>query len=185
MRMISTKVLVVAISLVMAGCSTPSLFPPDVTKTSTALEFGALQAKPDVFTGRVVQLAGHIIGTETSDSGTLILARELPLRRHPAYGPAETTGTGAAEPAVATQAFAVLYPGKIDPNALWYGNKFVVIAVSKGQQDVDVNGILHKEPYMVAKCIHVWKTGGYYAIADFPNLFDGYYPLEQDTYCAP
>jgi starvation-inducible outer membrane lipoprotein len=176
MKRTFTRALTIATCIVLAGCSTPSLFPSDVTNTSTSLEFGALQAKPDVFNGRVVQLAGRIIGVEKSDSGTLILAHELPLGKHPAYGPVET--------ADATPAFAILYPGKVDSNALWYGNKFVVIAVAKGQRDVAVDGILHKEPYVVAKCMHVWKTGGYNSVADFPHTSDGYYPLEQETYCT-
>ena len=53
-------------------------------------EFGVLQAKTDVFKGRVVQLAGRIVGIEKSASGTIILARELPVEKHPVFGPAET-----------------------------------------------------------------------------------------------
>lgn len=167
----------VAVCLMGAGCSsTPTLFPADVTTKSSALEFGALQTKPDVFAGQVVQLAGRIVGVEPSEGGTLILASELPLEKHPIYGPAETS-----EP---TTPFAVLYPGKVDPSVTWYGNKFVVVGLAKGEQAVTVNGIARREPYMVAKCMHVWKTGGYYGIADFPHMADGYYPLEHQTYCA-
>ena len=32
-------------------------------------------------------------------------------------------------------------------------------------------------PYLIARCVHVWKTGRY-AISDFPNLPDGYYRLQ-------
>ncbi len=176
MKRIFKNILAVTTGIIMAGCSTPSLFPPDVTNTSTSLEFGVLQAKPDVFNGRVVQLAGRIIGVEKSEGGTLILAHELPLQKHPAYGPAETGDS--------TPPFAILYPGNVEPSALWYGNKFVVIAVSHGQKTVDVEGVPHREPYVVARCMHVWKTGGYYEIADFPHAFDGYYPLEQQTFCV-
>jgi starvation-inducible outer membrane lipoprotein len=162
--------------VLVAGCSTPALFPSDIANNSSSLEFGVLQAKPDVFNGRVVQLAGRIVGVEQADGGTLILAHELPLVKHPAYGPTEASER--------TSAFAILYPGKVEPNALWYGNKFVVIAVAQGEQTVAVDGIPRKEPYMVAQCMHVWKTGGYYDVSDFPHVFDGYYPLEQQTYCA-
>jgi len=32
--------------------------------------------------------------------------------------------------------------------------------------------------------MHVWKTGRY-ATSDYRYLPDGYYPLEQQTYCLP
>jgi hypothetical protein len=81
--------------------------------------------------------------------------------------------------------FAVEYPGKVDEAGLWFGNKLVVLAVAKGNQPVLIDGTLHKEPYMVARCMHVWKTGGYgvYGISDFPHTQDGYWPLEHQTYC--
>ena len=89
-------------------------------------EFGVLQAKTDVFKARVVQLAGRIVGIEKSASGTIILARELPVEKHPVFGPAETNKP--------MKSFAVLYPGKVDSNALWFGNKFIVVAVADGEK---------------------------------------------------
>lgn len=139
-----------------------------------------LQATPDVFKGRVVQLAGRIgriVGVEDTRTGTLIRAQELPIQVHPTYGPAEII-----QP---TPEFAVLYPGKVDPAGLWLGNKLIVIAVSQGSQFIAVEGAVRREPYVVARCMHLWKTGGYgqYGIADFPHTQDGYYPLEHQTYC--
>ena len=164
--------------VVLGGCSTPPLFPPDTISDVASSEFGVLQAKTDVFTGRVVQLAGRIVGVEESASGTIILAQELPVEKHPAFGPAETN-----KPA---SSFAVLYPGKVDRNALWFGNKFIVVAVAQGQKTLAIDGIPHTEPYVVARCMHVWKTGEYgsYGIEDFPHTPDGYYPLEHQTYCT-
>ena len=164
--------------VVLAGCSTPPLFPPDTISDVASSEFGVLHAKIDVFNGRVVQLAGRIVGVEESASGTIILAQELPVEKHPAFGPAETN-----KPA---SSFAVLYPGKVDRNALWFGNKFIVVAVAQGQKTLAIDGIPHTEPYVVARCMHVWKTGAYssYEIEDYPHLTDGYYPLEHQTYCV-
>lgn len=164
--------------LVFAGCSTPPLFPSTVTRDMASPEFGVAQAKTDVFNGRIVQLAGRIVGIEESEGGTIILARELPVEKHPAFGPTETDKP--------TSSFAVLYPGKVDRNALWFGNKFIVVAVAQGQKTVAIDGIPHTEPYVVARCMHVWKTGAYssYEIEDYPHLTDGYYPLEHQTYCA-
>src|SRR5574342_154900 len=84
------------------GCSTPSLFPPEATRDAAPLEFGVLEAKPDVFKGRAVQLAGRIVGVEQSADGILIRAQELPLEQYPVYGPAETTK--------GTSEFAIMYP---------------------------------------------------------------------------
>jgi hypothetical protein len=160
------------------GCSTPSLFPPDATANLTASEFGVVQAQPDVFKGRVVQMAGRIVGVEQSSDGFLIRAQELPMAKHPAHGPAEIGKR--------TPEFAIAYRGKLDPNAVWYGNKLVVLAVAQGSQDIPVDGTVRFEPLLVAKCMHVWKTGEYgsYGIADFPHTTDGYYPLEHQTYCV-
>jgi starvation-inducible outer membrane lipoprotein len=165
---------------VVAGCSTPPLFPPDTTSDVASSKFGVLQAKTDVFKGRVVQLAGRIVGIEESASGTIIFARELPVEKHPVFGPTETN-----EPA-SSSSFAVLYPGRVDRNALWFGNKFIVVAVAQGQETFSIDGIPRTEPYVIARCMHVWKTGAYgsYGIEDFPYTPDGYYPLEHQTYCA-
>ena len=166
------------VGIVSVGCSTPSLFPPDATRDAAVLHFGVLEAKPDVFKRRVVQLAGRIVRVEQSGDGLLIRAQELPMKQYPAYGPAETNK--------GTHEFAIMYPGKVDGKALWYGNKLVVVAVAQGSHEVHVDGLTRTAPYVVARCMHVWKTGEYgsYRIEDFPHLTDGYYPLEHQTYCA-
>ena len=170
--------MVAILGIVSVGCSTPSLFPPEATRDAAPLEFGVLEAKPDVFKGRVVQLAGRIVGVQHSADGILIRAQELPIQQQPAYGPAETNK--------GTPVFAIMYPGKVDENALWYGNKLLVVAVAQGSHPVVADGVTRTAPFVVARCMHIWKTGEYgsYGIADFPHLTDGYYPLEHQTYCA-
>jgi outer membrane lipoprotein len=162
----------------LAGCSPGPLFLPDKMSEMSSSEFGVLQTKTDIFEGRVVQLAGRIVGIEESASGTIIFAQELPVEKHPVFGPIETD-----KPMLS---FAILYPGKVDPNALWFGNKFIVVAVAQGQKTLALDGIPRTEPYLVARCMHVWKTGAYgsYGIEDYPHTSDGYYPLEHQTYCA-
>jgi outer membrane lipoprotein len=166
---------------VLAGCSSSPLFPPETVSDVTTPEFGVLQAKTDVFSGRAVQVAGRIIGVEESANGSMILAQELPVVKHPAFGPTEPTVTD--KPA---SSFFILYKGKVDPHALWFGNKFIVVGVDEGQRTLAIDGIPRTKPYLVARCMHVWKTGGYgsYGIDDFPYTTDGYYPLEHQTYCA-
>ncbi|MBX3237112.1 MAG: Slp family lipoprotein [Nitrospiraceae bacterium] len=177
MRVLSVGVLACS-ALMASGCSTPTLFPPGATSDATPVEFGVVRAQPDVFKGRVVQLAGRIVGVEESNHGYQIRAQELPLEQHPVYGPGEARGR--------TPEFAIAYSGKLDPSARWYGNKFVVVAVAQGTQDVTVDGNVRNEPYVVATCMHIWKTGEYgsYGLGDFPHTTDGYYPLEHDTYCV-
>ena len=74
----------------LLGAQLASLFPPGTISDVASSEFGVLQAKTDVFKGRVVQLAGRIVGVEESANGTIILARELPVEKHPVFGPTET-----------------------------------------------------------------------------------------------
>ena len=120
MKLLSLGFVLVA-GLTATGCSTPSLFPPEATSNVVPSEFGVVQAQPDVFKGRVVQMAGRIVGVEESADGYLIRAQELPMQKHPAYGPAEGGKV--------TPEFAIAYHGKLDPNAVWYGNKLVVVGV--------------------------------------------------------
>src|SRR5262249_59287998 len=119
--------------ILSVGCSTPTLFPSEATRDSVPTQFGVLEAKPDAFTGRVVQLAGRIVGVQQSADGILIRAQELPIQQQPAYGPAETTK--------GTSVFAIMYPGKVDEKALWYGNKLLVVAVAQGSHSMEVDGI--------------------------------------------
>ena len=176
MKVIAGFLLIGGSFLVMA-CST-SLFPSSVTRDVTPMEFGVLQAQPDVFRGRVVQLGGRIVGAEETQAGVVFRVQELRVDDHPVYGPSETLHP--------TEEFAILYPGKVDPAGMRYGNKLIVIALVKGSQTVSVDGVPRVEPYVVARCMHVWKTGGYgmYGIEDFPHTTDGYWPLEHQTYCS-
>lgn len=169
--------LVLSASVFVTACSTP-LFSPSVTHDVTAMEFGMLQAQPDVFRGQVVQLGGRIVGAEETTEGVLIRVQELPVEKHPVYGTAEIL--------FPTVEFAILYPGKVDPAGIQFGNKLIVVALAKGSQAVNVEGVLRTEPYLVARCMHVWKTGEYgsYGIEDFPHTTDGYWPLQHETYCS-
>ena len=167
----------VSASFLSVGCSA-SLFPPEVTRGLTPMEFGVLQAQPDVFRGQVVQLGGRIVGAEPTKDGVVIRVQELPVDVHPVYGPSETSRPRAE--------FAILYRGKVDAAGIQYGNKLIVVALAQGAQVVNVDGVPRMEPYVIARCMHVWKTGGYgmYGIEDFPHTTDGYWALEHETYCS-
>lgn len=157
--------------------ATPALFPAGITNdVAPNVEFGVLKARPDTYKGRAVQLAGRIMEVHQVDNGTLIVAKQLPIQEFPAYGPSETVH--------ATGLIAVLYPGKVDPAGLRDGNKFIVVAEMQGAKPVSFDGAIRPQTYLLARCMHVWKTGRYYEISDFPHIADGYYPLEEQTYCT-
>jgi len=162
--------------LVLSAC-TLQLFPSSVTQDVKPADFGVLVAQPDVYRGQVVQLGGRIVGSQAVTEGILIRVQELPVQNHPEYGPAETIHP--------TSEFAILYPGTIDPTGLLFGNKLIVVAVAQGERTLNIDGVRKSEPYVIAKCMHVWKTGEYggYGIEDFPHTTDGYWPLEHETYC--
>jgi len=166
------------VGLVSVGCSTGTFFPPEGTRDAASIQFGVLVPRPEVFTGRVIQIAGRIVGVEQSADGILIRAQELPMQEHPVYGPAEVNK--------GTPEFAIKYRGKVDDRAFWFGDKLVVVAVGQGSRPLTVDGVIRTAPYVVARCMHIWKTGedGSYGIEEYPNLPDGYYSLKHQTYCA-
>jgi starvation-inducible outer membrane lipoprotein len=161
----------------LMACTGQNLFPSNIiSDVDSQSDFGVLRAQPDAFKGRAVQLAGRIIDVQEVEGGSLVLARELPIDSAPVYGPKETPAP--------TGRFAFLYPGKIDPMGKRGGNKFVVVGVMNGTKAVDFEGASVAKPYLEARCVHIWKTGNYYEISDFPHVTDGYYPLPEETYCA-
>jgi len=80
--------------------------------------------------------------------------------------------------------FVFLYRGLIDSRGLQFGNKLIIVGVVEGNQRITIKGTQRTVPYLVARCVYVWKTGRY-AVGDYPNLPDGYFPLEQQRYCLP
>jgi starvation-inducible outer membrane lipoprotein len=135
-----------------------------------SVEFGVLKAQPDVYKGRVVQLAGRIVEVEPVKEGTLIVARSLPIVHNHPFESITVSESASGR-------FTVLYPGKINPADVVFGNEFMVVAQVQ-------SGKSKGEPYVVARCLHVWKTGPLDEIADFPDWLDTYQPLEERTYCA-
>jgi starvation-inducible outer membrane lipoprotein len=162
----------------LGACGPPSLLQPQVMKdVDTHFDFHAWRATPAQYKGRKVQLGGRIVQADLVDNGVLIVGQQLPIREQPVYGPTEIgRKPGAFE-------FAFLYPGKIEPSALTEGNRFIVIGTTDNPKMVTVDGAPKTEPYLVARCVHIWKAEGR-EIADFPEIGGSYYPLEENTYCA-
>jgi hypothetical protein len=153
------------------------LFPPAAVKDlDPALQMGIFNPEADIyFKGHLAQAGGRIMAMEQTSDGILITAEELPLTQ---------ASTRVVEAAKSSGWFVFLYEGQIDSPGLQQGNKFIMVGLVEGTQLVNIKGTQRPAPYLVARCVHVWKTGRY-AVNDFPNLPDGYYPLEQQTYCLP
>ena len=158
------------------ACSEP-LFPPAAVKDlDPALQMGIFNPEADIyFKGHLAKAGGRIIAFEQTSDGTLITAEELPLTQ---------ASTRVVETAKPNGWFVFLYGGQMDSAGLQQGNEFIMVGLVEGTQLVNIKGTQRPAPYLIARCLHVWKSGRY-ASTDFPNLPDGYYPLEQQTYCLP
>jgi hypothetical protein len=174
------------LSALFAGCASKSPFPSEVRdKVSPTFDFTSWReaspsnpgGKSDA--GMKVELGGRIVQASKSSKGILIVAEQLPIVRHPVYGPTDS-GTRKGE-----YEFAFLYPDDLSPDALRNGNRFVMVGTTSGRMPVLVNGAAKSEPYLVADCIHVWQTGRT-EIADFKESAGaGNSPLAEMTACAP
>jgi len=158
----------------VVACTEP-LFPPAAVKDlDPALQMGIFNPEADIyFKGHLAQAGGRIIAIDQTPDGTVITAEELPLTQ---------ASTRVVETAKPVGWFVFLYGEKIDPGMLQQGNEFIMVGLVEGTQRVTIKGVQRLAPYLVARCLHVWKTGRY-SSSDFPNLPDGYYPLEHQTYC--
>jgi hypothetical protein len=170
---------------VLSGCAADTPFPPDVMeKVSPTFHFEAWRdAGPTNESGKSdsgikVMLGGRIVQATKNGKSIVIVAEQLPIVNHPAYGPTEDVKrTGDHE-------FAFLYAGEIETLDLMRGNRFIIVGTTTSRRPVLVNGIPKTEPFLIADCIHVWQTGGA-EIAEFKeDVGGGLSPLPEKTYCV-
>jgi hypothetical protein len=177
MKIIAAGVLAI-VSGVLGACAQPQIFPPEATQdVAVTFDFNAWRQATSGNPNLKVQLGGRIVASEQTDQGLLIVGHQLPIVAHPAYGPVDTRKrNGEFE-------FAFLFKGQIESSMLMPGNRFIIVGTTQGKHEtVMVDGAPKSEPYLVAMCVHIWKTEGR-EIADFPNVGAGYSPLEEQTYC--
>lgn len=160
------------------GCASAPLFPMNGGETiQSETAFGMLTATPDTYEGRAIKLAGRIVGVETTEHGALILAEWLPYPRNERQGPEP------ASPA-ARERFAMFYPGTIDEEGKLHGNKFLVVGkVTVPSLKKETRGVSATIPRIMARCLHVWKTGSA-ELSLLPDVENTGYPIAQQTYCA-
>jgi len=175
----------VVVGALLPACA-PSPFPPKVIDdVSPTFEFEAWRdASPSNESGKSasgtkVELGGRMVQSSKNGKDTVIVAEQLPIVKHPVYGPAEPD-----KPRAGDYEFTVIYPGQIEPSALRNGNRFLVVGKTSGRKPVVVNGVPKTEPTLVADCIHVWQTGRT-EIAEFKeDPGGGYATLPEKTYCV-
>ncbi|NOT22203.1 MAG: hypothetical protein HOP22_05695 [Nitrospiraceae bacterium] len=185
MKLLYLITLTASVCAALSGCADNALFPPEVMdKVSPTFHFEAWRdAGPTNESGKSdagikVLLGGRIAQATKNGKGIVIVAEQLPIVNHPAYGPTEDVKrTGDHE-------FAFLYGGELESLDLMKGNRFIVVGTTTGRRPVLVNGIPKTEPFLVADCIHVWQTGGA-EIAEFKeDAGGGYSSLPEKTYCV-
>jgi starvation-inducible outer membrane lipoprotein len=182
----SLMALVATVWALLPACTASSPFPPKATNNlSPTFHFEAWRdSSPTTEAGKAdsglkVELGGRIIQTSRNGKGIVIVAEQLPIVKHPVYGPAEPPKRAG------DYEFAFLYPGELEPQDLKNGNRFVIVGTTSGRKPVVVNGVPKSEPFLVADCIHVWQTGRA-EIAEFKEgVGGGYSPLPEKTYCVP
>ena len=116
----------VALPALFSACSSTSPFPAEVRdKIAPTFDFTAWrEASPSnpggkSDSGTKVELGGRIVQVNKHGKGVLIVAEQLPIVTHPAYGPSDSgTRKGDYE-------FAFLYPADLAPETLSNGNRFV------------------------------------------------------------
>jgi starvation-inducible outer membrane lipoprotein len=164
-----------AICMAFGACST-QLFPPEVMEgVDPDFDFSRWRMVPNQTLERKVQLGGSIIQAERKDSSVTIVATQLPIVEHPAYGPKDT-GRRSGE-------FAITYQGAIESPFLQRGNRVIVVGRTQAAKVVAVDDLPRSLPSVSANCLHIWNTGGR-DIADFPSFGAGYETLQQETFCA-
>jgi starvation-inducible outer membrane lipoprotein len=138
-------------------------------------DFSRWRTLPNQALERKIQLGGSILQAENKGSTVTIVATQLPIVEHPAYGPKET-GKRTGE-------FAIIFQGLLESSFLQRGNRVIVVGTTKGAKVVSIDDLPRSLPSVLAKCVHIWNTGGR-DIADFPSYGAGYETLEEDTFCA-
>jgi starvation-inducible outer membrane lipoprotein len=165
-----------AMTIVVGACASPNLFPSEVMEgVDPNFDFSRWRMVPNQALERNIQLGGSILQSERKDGGVTIVARQLPIVQHPAYGPKDT-GKSSGE-------FAIAFPGSIDSPFLQRGNRVIVVGTTKAASVVQLDDLPRSLPTVSAKCLHIWSTEGR-DIADFQSVGAGYNTLPEQTFCT-
>lgn len=160
----------------LSACASQTVFPTEVLEgVDPEFDFARWRMLPNQAGEKKIQLGGRVIQSEAKGDAITIVAAQLPIVEHPAYGPVDK-GKSKGE-------FAIAYHGKIDTSFLQPGNRVIVVGTTHAPKVVAVDDLPKNLPVVKAHCVHLWKTGGR-EIADFPSYGAGYETLEEETFCA-
>ncbi|MGE3151705.1 MAG: Slp family lipoprotein [Nitrospiraceae bacterium] len=170
-------ILLVFLSIGVAACARTPVFSPEVRQgVDHDFDFAAWRMMPSAQVGRKVQLGGRIIEADIRADQIVVIVTHLPIVEHPAFGPKDT-GKRSGE-------YAISYAGHIDAKWLVAGNHLMVVGTTERPKAVIVDDVQRSLPSLIARCVHIWKTGRK-EIAEFPfNAGGGYEPLEEETFCS-
>ena len=165
-----------AMVLVVGACSSQKLFPSEVMEgVDPNFDFSRWRMVPNQAAERKIELGGSILQAERKDGSVTIVAKQLPIVEHPAYGPKDSGKTSGE--------FSTTFQGPIGPQFLQRGNRVIVVGTTKAPSVVLLDDLPRNLPTVLAKCVHIWATEGR-DIADFQAFGAGYETLPEQTFCT-
>ncbi len=169
--------------LYLSGCTPHQDFPlPKASILQNSEDFDEIRRNLEEFQQHNFQLAGRIIWTETTPTGTIFLAEWLPFPKDAFEGP-EAKSTG-----LSFRRIAIQFLGTIDHDGRRKGNELLMAGtLIPAPEAVGYSRIPTSIPHFSAQCLHIWKTAGD-ALAEFiwmDPYDDRYPPPLEDTYCSP
>ena len=167
---------IILICTLLSSCADAPIFPPEVLAgVDRHVTFTMVNANPNHYKGSTVEFGGQILGSKVDGGHIHILARELPIRSKPVYGPSNTESSRGV--------FVVAYQGEMTDQDLQEGNLLIVVGTLLGAVREPVTGLEVRRPTVKAACLHIWRTQGH-QIDDFPWLPTArYWPLVEQTFC--
>ena len=170
------------------GCTHAPSFPQtDNPEITTAEDFDMMVTDANNLKGKTIKIAGKKVRVEKKDDGLIVIAEWLPFPTDDLHFTDTPPSQTDAAKKPGGRRFTFLYPGAkgTDPSLTWKGNKFILLADIQGKKmtPTSLTGRTTSVPYLVARCIRVWKTGG----SEIPHApdteFTAYPPLAR-TYCV-
>lgn len=171
-----------AMCLLLAACTIPPTFPPEIMKGVERDPFAIKLWKEqnvflpeEHFISHKVALGGQIMKVIPKPDGVIILAMERPIDKYLGYGPTGVLREGSFE-------FAIVFKGFPDDDMLQLGNQLGVVGMTMSSSPEVSDGMPKIMPHLLAQCLNIWKTDGFEsASAAYESM--GYYPLEKRTFC--
>jgi starvation-inducible outer membrane lipoprotein len=157
----------------LIGCVQEVFAPETLQGVERDFNFSRWRTVPSQIPPTKIELGGRIVETHPLGGTITIVSAQLPIVRHPAYGPKEGKSQGE---------FVITYHGTIDKPFLHPGNRIMVVGMTHGTRLVSVDGVMRNLPNVDARCVHIWKTGRS-DISESASSGAGYPVLEEDTFC--